>query len=52
MKTISRHSGSGKESTTILFIEKNLFKQFMLRHPEVGITALKLMASACAATWN
>jgi CRP/FNR family transcriptional regulator len=33
-----------EESTTVLFIEKRDFRRFLLEHPEVGLTALKLMA--------
>lgn len=33
-----------EEPTTVLFLEKRDVRQFMLRHPQVGLTALKLMA--------
>jgi CRP-like cAMP-binding protein len=33
-----------QEPATVLFLPKNDVRQFMLRHPEVGLTALKLMA--------
>ena len=33
-----------EEPTTILFIAKNDIREFMLRHPDVALTALKLMA--------
>lgn len=33
-----------EEPTTVLFLEKNDIRRFMLQHPEVGLTALKLMA--------
>ena len=33
-----------EEPTTVLFLDKNDVRQFMLQHPEVGLTALKLMS--------
>ncbi len=33
-----------QEPATVLFLPKTDVRQFMLRHPEVGLTALKLMA--------
>lgn len=33
-----------QEPSTVLFLSKNDVHQFMLRHPDVGLTALKLMA--------
>lgn len=33
-----------EEPSTVLFLSKSDVRQFMLRHPEVGLTALKLMA--------
>jgi len=30
--------------TTLLFLHKDDFKRFLLRHPQVGLTALKMMA--------
>ncbi len=33
-----------EEPTTVLFLEKSDIRRFMLQHPEVGLTALKLMA--------
>jgi CRP/FNR family transcriptional regulator len=33
-----------EEPTSILFLDKNDVRRFMLGHPEVGLTALKLMA--------
>jgi CRP/FNR family transcriptional regulator len=33
-----------EEPTTVLFLEKSDIRRFMLQHPEVSLTALKLMA--------
>ena len=33
-----------EEPTTVLFLEKSDIRRFMLQHPAVGLTALKLMA--------
>jgi CRP-like cAMP-binding protein len=33
-----------EEPTTVLFIEKSDVRRFILQHPQVGLTALKLMA--------
>ena len=33
-----------EEPSSVLFLDKNDVREFMLRHPELGLTALKLMA--------
>ena len=33
-----------EEPTTVLFLEKSDIRRFMMQHPQVGLTALKLMA--------
>lgn len=33
-----------EQPTTVLFLEKSAVREFILRHPAVGLTALKLMA--------
>ena len=37
-------SAIAKQPSTVLFLSKSHVRQFILRHPELGLTALKLMA--------